>query len=628
VHFPDYGHIVLPSLLMKIIFTLAFSVFINSLLLSQPLSKSQAQQYADALLQAEMLSSEGHQELVRLIDHKPTKLQQFYEKNVSLGGGFIIEADTFLVTKSTLLGFFMYVERLESMNHSFLMEKQKAKELTEKCQKLKGRKWNVRLLANPPKGLNSSSYLDELTAEKIQSLQEYYRRMTNILHQIQLLDEKVYQDVTQWVDQAAFSKEEQFHFFDYIGQRTFFYEEYEFNKKEQLLYLDSLRIRNVISEENYGRLLTSYQPYQLKSALDILPYCQKATVVETTQLPQESLAAFKQVLTQIQATILPSLSLETLTTFQETHKDEEYGGEYSQTLVSALLNGKEYQQTLRFDPTGFQFRSSEDFIVGRVHGNEFQIVEDFLADQKDTAYLYLLDDKNHFTLSVGTRLGLILLDSVQADLLTHFAPLSALPSTSLLSHRLTFNREGIRKIIREYQQLGLAPTLSDSEMEKVIVQSRRDGFCSYQRILSNLPNLIADTDPHLPVEELIQKGPKATYLTILEKLSQVSHQHFVPRQSFLEKLPTRKKGENKLRFGFTFQNRTYQGVLEEESYLYFSSLSDNQVVKLVNKALAEQKVDGRYYPLVLSNQFLFLNQQQYQYLRTHQPSLFESAYRP
>src|SRR5882724_11268089 len=102
--FPDYGHSVLSWRLMKFIFTLAFSVFINCLLLAQPLSKSQAQQYLDALLRAEMLSQEGYQELGRLIDNKPTNLQQFYEKNVSFGGGFIIKADTFLMTKSTLLG--------------------------------------------------------------------------------------------------------------------------------------------------------------------------------------------------------------------------------------------------------------------------------------------------------------------------------------------------------------------------------------------------------------------------------------------------------------------------------------------------------------------------------------------
>jgi hypothetical protein len=608
---------------MKWIVALTFLVLPLAVAPAQPLSRGQARQYADALLEAGILSPEGHQDLHKVIANETPGIQAYHREVASFGLRMVVEADTLPLNRSELLGFCAYVEYLRQSAPDLLFDSLKRQHLASRCRRLQGPAWTLGAIdaieARQLAGDRFSSFPPEL----IEPLRRDYARLAEVLLGVGLLTGNAYADVQQWVREAQFSRERRFGFFGYAALRTDHYEQYPARKQTQLACLDTLRQTGVLPEANFRKLVAAYQPFKLKSKVDILPYCNQALVIDAAQLPDDAWDAFRTVLRAIGENLLPELTLDHLATFEETHRDEEYGGEYTQTVVAARLNGYDYQQTFWFDPFALRMHTAERFSFGSMHGKAFQLVEDFLADREDARRLYLLEDQDGHTLSNGSRLGLVLLDSTLARAFERFDPGVGLshPEPSL-AQRNAFNRRGVREVITECQRIGLVPALPEAEINAVIVRARRDGYGSYVRVLAELPGVLADLDLHLPAEEAAELPPQQVYHAIMEKLGKVSRGTFSPQKPFAEKIPGRQGGPAKLRFGFSFRNKSYAGMLEDESELLYGS-SGNRVVEAVNRALADQRIDGRYYPLRDGPTVLFLNNAQHQYLKAHQPQLFE-----
>ena len=608
---------------MKLIVALTLLVFPLVAAPAQPLTRVQARQYADALLEAGILSREGHQDLHKAIANETPGILSYYEEVARFGVRVTGEADTLPMNRSELLGFCAYVEHLRQSAPALLFDSLKRQSLVNRCKQLQGPGWTIGAIDTIEARQLSGERFASFPPELIGSLRRDYARLAEVLHRVGLLTGNAYADVQQWVREAQFSQERRFGFFGYAALRTDYYEHYPARKQIQLAYLDTLRQTGVLPEANFRKLVAAYGPFQLKSSVDILPYCNQALVIETTQLPEDAWDAFRTVLRAIAENLLPELTLDHLATFEETHRDEEYGGEYTRTVVAARLNGYDYQQTFWFDPFALRVQASERFAFGSIHGKEFQLVEGFLADREDARRLYLLEDKNGHTWSTGSRLGLILLDSTQAQAFEQFDPQFTLSqSEPSLAQRNAFNRQGVRKAVAECQRIGLIPALPETDINRVIVRARRDGYGSYARVLAELPGVIADLDLHLPVEEAMELPHQQVYHATLEKLKEVSRGAFSPQKPFIEKIPGPKEGPAKLRFGFSFRNKSYAGILEEESELLYSA-SGNRIVETINEALAGQGVDGRYYPLRYGQHVLFLTRAQHQYLKLHQPGLFE-----
>ncbi|CAA9343477.1 MAG: hypothetical protein AVDCRST_MAG56-8028 [uncultured Cytophagales bacterium] len=588
---------------------------------AQPLTRGQARQYADALLEAGILSREGHQDLHKAIADEKPAIQAYYEEVSRFTLHVTGEAGAQPLHRSALLGFCAYIEHLRQSAPALVFDSLKRRDLVNRCKQLQGPGWTLGVMDTLEARQLAGERFPDFSPEVIGSLQRDYARLAEVLHRVDLLTGNAYADVQGWVREAQFSRERRFSFFQYAALRTGYYEAYPVRRQAQLAYLDTLRQTGVLPESSFRRLVAAYQPFELKSGVDILPHCNEALVLETTGLPDDPWDAFRTVLRAIAENLLPELTLDHLATFEETLRDEEYGGAYSKTVVAARLNGYDYQQTFWFDPYALQMHTAERFTLGSLHGREFQLVEDFLADREDARRLYLVEDKNGHALPTGSRLGLILLDSTQAEAFKRFDPHALTQPEGSLQQRNAFNRQGVRQVVTECQRIGLVPALPEAEINGIIVRARRDGYCSYDRVLGELPGVVADLDVHLPVEEALELPPGQVYRTVLEKLRKVSRGAFDPQKPFLEKIPGRQGEPVKFRFGFSCRNKSYSGILEAASQLRYSP-SGNRVVEAINQALADQGTDGRYHSLRYGPHFLFLTKAQHEYLKIHHPQVF------
>ncbi|MDJ1479326.1 hypothetical protein QNI16_02445 [Cytophagaceae bacterium YF14B1] len=512
----------------------------------------------------------------------------------------------------------------KSSNELYQANGQKAeiKKLVQKYESLIGPVWRNTLLSpNNPK-LKPSSDKDQLYKQ----LQTDFYILNDTLHKYQVIDEKIYHDVKTWIENEFIRSTMFSSLFAKAFAQSSFYEGYEQSKQEQIAYMDTLQMAGILSESSLQTLKQSYKPYTLLEPSEILTHCQRAFVLDFKTLPEDNLQALLQVYTMIRESLLPEFDFTYQKTFDETFKDEEYGGEYTQTFLEFTVNKTSYQQRLSFTPKMALHRSVDYIVIDWLQSGSFQIVNDFLTDRSSSLRLFVIDDKDRLQLKIGTRIGFILMDSIQVRALEKAFPMSiGLPIDHALTTIFdnTYNRPGLTKMIQEYESIGIIPTYSKDSLAILVTKMVRDNVSTKEDILTYLPNIVAHTDYHEFIYDGMEEEPKNVYQTFLHHLQHISQNSFTPT-NIVEKQT--KKGRNKIsyEYGFNLNGKTYTQKMSD----IYSFLWEGEFIQLVNQALKEANAKGSFYSIGYSSNknFIFLTPEQYQYLKTSQPELFTEHY--
>jgi hypothetical protein len=127
----------------------------------------------------------------------------------------------------------------------------------------------------------------------------------------------------------------------YAAQRVTYYEDYKINYAKEIAFLQNLVEKEVMSQENYRRLVASYQPYELKEKFDFLPYCKQSLVFELSAYSLEPEVYYANIFAEIRK-IIPDFNYENLEI--KINSEDDSNPEFlKQTAnISFEVNGRKY----------------------------------------------------------------------------------------------------------------------------------------------------------------------------------------------------------------------------------------------------------------------------------------------
>jgi hypothetical protein len=522
-----------------------------------------------------------------------------------------------VVTPSGLLAQFTFVSQIiHNSQENFSLnngDKKAIQELVNKCLEWMGPVW-LNTLVVP--GRNK---------QELHQLKINFQSLTTALLQTKLIDQKIYEDIRNWIDTEEFKGNlltpSVFH---KASEQSYYYESYDSIKHEQIAYLDTLKQVGLLSESGYADLTKQYTHYRMLGPVDVVSQCTKGFALDAKDLSTDGLQALLQIYRTIRQKLLPDFDFRYLHSHQETFTDEEYGGTYSQEIFNFIINGTAYQQYAGFTTDRLLNRSPFHLTLGgQVTTGHFKIVNDFLADQNSSQRLVIIDDKNLLERKVGSRIGFLLVDSSQAKVVEQAFPMSLeIHSTNLLKLFFdnSYNRTHLRQLVQEYQKIGIVPPMPADTLDALLTTMIRDDVSSKERILFSIPNTIARTYYGEFVYEGSEEEPQQVYRTFLNRLQAASRGNFTPT-SIIDNVVKKGKNSKRYEWGFTLNQKSYVHK-DTDSYDY---LWECQYMKEVKQALLDSKAVGTFYPIGFEGNhfYIFLTPDQYTYLQTNHPDLFE-----
>ena len=177
------------------------------------------------------------------------------------------------------------------------------------------------------------------------------------------------------------------------------------------------------------------------------------------------------------------------------------------------------------------------------------------------------------------------------------------------NHDNTFNTEGVQKIIKEYESIGLFSHLTSTQIDSSKMRISTKELSNYGDILLAFPNTIVYFDwesgnlydPYKGLTSLFAKASRGV---------------FVP-ENIVDDFIKNIKNKTTL-FGFTFRGRRYEKELKiTDDWL------DPDFMELIKTALKEQAPDIEIYSCLNDGQasgYIVLNKKQYDFLIKNQPS--------
>ena len=329
-----------------------------------------------------------------------------------------------------------------------------------------------------------------------------------------------------------------------------------------------------------------------------------------------------RVLAAIRDTLLPTFAFTNPRQFQEQLPGEEDGSTFTQAFFEVTVNRVAYQQTLRFDPQIWRYRTSQDIDEGVHIGPwDFKIVNDYLADQNSPLRLFVVDDKDRRQQETGSNVGFILLDSTQAKAFRPAIDASRDFAVSGYNGRVfdnSFNRGNLTNLIRSYKKLGLLTPLDDQTLNASLTRMIRDGVSDNFGVLRYLPNVVASVSTSEFTLEGVEEIPKDVFRTLISRLIKTSGDEFAP-VNVVEKAI--KKGKvTSYKFEFTFKGKSYRKIVKD----HYDFFSEGGLMDMVSTALKDAKAPGKFYPVGYGSEdsFIFLTPAQYEALKANQPSIF------
>ncbi len=608
-------------LLIVILFFIGLSVSPTQ---AQKLSLAASQKLLAQLQQAGVLTPAGQTYFTENLLIPDTLLYHEYLNAFKPMGYFSFTSQsekeldtTFVATPASLLAQFAFVDQImmEPRENSLGNDDKKAiQKLQAKCKEWMGPLWLTTRIKT------------QRNQQDLGQLKTNFQSLNTALLRTKIIDQKVYEDVHSWIEKEEFKG-------DILGpsvfrktaERSYYYESYALIRQEQLAYLDTLKQTGVLSDNGYLQLKQQYTYYHIPGPIDIISHCSKGFALDTKDLPADGLQALLHVYAAIQQKLIPDFAFQYQHSHNETFTDEEYGGTYTQEFLDFTIHNISYQQQSRFTPEMLLNRTSFNLIMGgQVTANDFKLVNDYLADQNSGVRLFIVDDKNLQEQTVGSRIGFILLDSIQAQLVDKALSLEIITFNSLQAFfDNSYNRTHLRQLIQEYQKIGIVPAMPSDTLENLVTKMVRDGVSSKETLLFSIPNVVARTDYSEFVYEGSEEEPQQVFTTFLKRLSSASQGKFQPSQ-VIDKQKVKGKNKRIYEWSFTLNGRTYSHTADDAH----DFLWEEQFMNLVKKSLAESGIEGSFYAIGSPYQHysIFLTPQQYQYLKANQPDLFSESH--
>ncbi|WP_197491675.1 MULTISPECIES: hypothetical protein, partial [Emticicia] len=370
-----------------------------------------------------------------------------------------------------------------------------------------------------------------------------------------------------------------------------------------------------------------------KEPSDILKESNQVVVIDMNELTKKSdTELYNYILSKLSKSILPNTEFTNLS-YQEENKDSNQ----SNYLVSVNINGQQYQEKL-FVSLENSVKSSLDSLnkpdsnyFPSISETQFKIINDYLTDINSPNRLVIVCDYH------SPKLSFVLFDSTQANIVEE-----ALPNNfvDFSMYNRKFSRDSLKSLLDEIVDLELIPKITQNQKESYILKIRQFPPSDLS-IFENLKDVIGQC------EIWGIDSYKNVFKSCMDTLSKISRFGFSPikiEDNFSKMLKKSNYSDRIFTYSFKMPNgklysekQFVNGLKkpkERKNKIAFElfNFDTNKLIQLINKALAENNVDGLFYTIYMEEEeyddtagpkYIFLNTKQHRWMKNKFPDIFE-----
>lgn len=640
------------TLIQKIAFLLIFFTATFNTFAQKTLSTTEIEDYLNSLQKADVITEFGKDALLKGFKEKENLLptNRFQQNNVKI-------PDSLFKSRAIILGVLGVFEIMRNVG-SAADELVKYKEISEKLMGEKMLfKTEIETDFSPTK---PETFIG--IEFGIKNVKKNYQELATTFAEIGLIDKKVLEEAQQWLKRDKVILLKDFSFFIFLARQTWYYDNYESLKKEQIKLIDSLQVVRLLDETDAKNLKNSYKPFELKNRIEILSKCKNSFLipVETGNLTRAEL--YEELFNNVQKNILPELKFTDFTLSEIPKKAEDENTALNPTAkidnffknknnfaLSLKINGLEYKQTAN---TEFGFvKKLKSEIPPNVHIDSSLIdsyvkvfssflgftsldvrnINDYLTDIHSNKRVFILgNDYNPLNPQKSDKKVVLLMDSVQHNLFVKKDFMMLLSKEFMKSNEFDSNksRDSLKKFTQNLQEVGILPSLSSDTLDKRIAIFRMN-HSNPQNIFDGSGNTQKAFLRSL--EEVVSKNlSDANFKEFLIELNRVSKNQFKPEKIYDNIESEAAKGYKKdrnFKYGFKLNGKSYEEtkiVKKSEEEVEGIIPSSREWLALVRKAFNENAIDADFYSLGTFglSDVIFLTKTQKEYLDSRYPDIF------
>lgn len=423
------------------------------------------------------------------------------------------------------------------------------------------------------------------------------------LLEIGLINETIYQEIATQLEGGNVIPE--YELLQMAAQRMIVMEDFDYHKQDQLKLIDRLVTYQVLSPSQKESLIESYRPFELKHKFDFLPYCRQQQQFNVVHLSADPQLAYSTLMKEL-FSLIPNFNYQQLT----VRVDSTTLPHSAQKGVCISFQSDEitYQHLFlqSFKPEHLKKNAGDTVLL--INNTFYQGINKWLTDQQSPYRLYFAhqpfprDPKNK------EKFALLLLSQQQFNA---WGMSNSDPFIYPESHDNTFTTDHIQHIIQVYDSLGLFSHLSPEELAKAQNGISLSSISRYRHILGTFPRMYANFS-----WKIVEKNP---YERTLQRFAAISRGVFDPDNI----VDNYQRCENEPLWIFYYKGKSYAKPIScAEGWMLPEGF------ELIEEALKENQINGRFYACYSWHdgdiiRYLFLTNEQYTYLKQHQPSLFE-----
>lgn len=638
---------------------------------AQKLTDKQIENYLDALQKQEIITEFGKDAFLKIVNKEDKIFNQRYGGNNFSQFGKNQVPDSLIKSRTAILGFIGVFELMRNVGSS-ADELIRLRELSEK---MLGEKM---LFKTEVEGdVKVSNPLTFLAIEQnLRPSKANYVELASQLKAINLIDEKVYNELLIWLKKDQIKLIKDFGFFVYVARQTYFYDNYTSLKATQFGLIDSLLHKNLLSTTDANSLKNSYKEYELKSKVDILSFCKNAIIIPAEQKNLTRSEVYETYWKEVKQKLLPNFDFSEIK-LSELSKTEENISQSQINIpiknpfvnqnkykISYQVGGKTYSQKADTDFSFIKtikksippdididssiiasYASAFSFLTG-FSNKDFQSINDFLTDQHSSKRLIVVsNDYNPFLSVRDSRKIILLVDSTQNVLFidkNKTNPLFENAFGSKISFSDKYSRDSLSKLIQEFQQIGLIQSSDAAMTDKAIVDLRfepKNNANLKRSLLEQFPQIIARISA-LPMKEAEQVLMFKNFIGSLEKISRGAFKPEKVIDNFESEIRKGSKKDRELEISFKLNGKKYESknkiahVENEEEdkenrfSLNFNGLFFNTQnwLEEINRALDENNIDGNFIKINTRNAYAFGGEEKYIFVTKEQENYLKAKH--
>jgi len=661
---------------MKHILLFIFS-FLTLTSVAQSLSEDQVKKYLDALQKEEIISEFGKDGFLKTISKNNPAIKQ--RLSGMPFGALSKMPDSLFKSRAAILGFVGIFELIRNVGSAA----DELVQLREMSEKILGESMYFKPdIDGEVNARNPISFLG--LEQNLKASKENYLILANKLKSIQLIDQKVYDELLKWLEKDRIKLINDFGFFIYAAKQTWFYDNYASQKSIQFKFIDSLKAVNLLTKSNAEAIKQSYKPYELKSKIDILSESSNVVIIPREQGNFTREEIYERMFNEVKNKLLPDFAF-TDFSVKELSKpttEQSYDSPMGFPFKSPLdKNKKNYKLQYSVNGLTYAQKADTDFswlstlkslippdinidtsviasyavvfspLIG-INAKDFQSINDYLTDKKSDKRLIMVTNEVNPLLPIrDARKALLLVDSTQSLVFKTKWQDNAFVASLLGSEKIDFSNEfshdKLTAIIKDLQENDILPADNQDSINKAIIDLRfesRNRNNVKRSLLLSFPSIIARVNftPKTDIEKI------NAFKTFIAELARVSHNKFKPEKvndNFANEILKSSEKDRNLVMSFRLKDKKYeykqevpkiekemieaQKNFKNNSYVNFDnvSLHEYQLIELVNASLEENKIDGAFYKINTSyNTFTLGEQGNYIFLTQQQYEYIDKAH--